>query len=105
MTEGRDGAHTPGAENENTTLKNSIHTAHVGTHLYMSPEQMNGQVYNYKVDIYSLGIIFLELLIPFSTDMERVIALSNLKKSIFPKNFAEDYPAEVRETELCYDHC
>lgn len=97
MTESCDGAHTPSAENENITFKNSIHTAHVGTHLYMSPEQMNGQMYNYKVDIYSLGIIFFELLIPFFTDMERIVALSNLKKSIFPKDFAENFSAEVRQ--------
>lgn len=94
MTECCDGARTLTAENENVTLKN-IHTEGVGTHLYMSPEQMNGQIYNYKVDIYSLGIIFFELLIPFSTTMERITILSNLKKSIFPKNFTEDYSSEV----------
>lgn len=97
MTESCDRAHTPAAENENISLKNNIHTACVGTHLYMSPEQMNGQIYNYKVDIYSLGIIFFELLTPFSTDMERIVALSNLKKSIFPKDFAENSPAEVKK--------
>lgn len=97
MTEGCDRAHTPAAENENVSLKNNIHTACVGTHLYMSPEQMNGQIYNYKVDIYSLGIIFFELLTPFFTDMERIVALSNLKKSIFPKDFAENSPAEVKK--------
>jgi len=97
MTEGCDRAHTPAAENENVSLKNNVHTACVGTHLYMSPEQMNGQIYNYKVDIYSLGIIFFELLTPFFTDMERIVALSNLKKSIFPKDFAENYPAEVKK--------
>lgn len=101
MTESCDGAHTLSAENENVTLKNNIHTACVGTHLYMSPEQINGQMYNYKVDIYSLGIIFFELLIPFFTDMERIVALSNLKKSIFPKDFAENYSAEVRQSIEC----
>jgi eukaryotic translation initiation factor 2-alpha kinase 3 len=97
MTEGCDRAHTPATENENVSFKNTIHTACVGTHLYMSPEQMNGQIYNYKVDIFSLGIIFFELLTSFFTDMERVEALSNLKKSIFPKDFAENYPAEVKK--------
>ncbi|XP_072750618.1 eukaryotic translation initiation factor 2-alpha kinase [Anoplolepis gracilipes] len=103
MTESSDGAHTPAAENENVTLKNSVHTAHVGTHLYMSPEQMNGQMYNYKVDIYSLGIIFFELLIPFFTDMERIVALSNLKNSIFPKDFAEKYFAEYNLLNMMLD--
>ncbi|XP_029032287.1 eukaryotic translation initiation factor 2-alpha kinase isoform X1 [Osmia bicornis bicornis] len=93
MTEGYDEAHTP-AENEDITLKNSLHTAYVGTHLYMSPEQINGQGYNYKVDIYSLGIILFELLIPFVTEMERITTLINLRKSVFPNNFGNDYPSE-----------
>ncbi|KAL6422966.1 hypothetical protein ACFW04_010458 [Cataglyphis niger] len=103
MTENCDGAHTPSAENENISLKNNIHTACVGTHLYMSPEQINGQMYNYKVDIYSLGIIFFELLIPFFTDMERIVALSNLKKSIFPESFAENYSAEYNLLNMMLD--
>lgn len=96
MTEGYDEAHTP-SENEDITLKNSLHTAYVGTHLYMSPEQINGQGYNYKVDIYSLGIILFELLIPFVTEMERITTLINLRKSVFPNNFNNDYPSEVRK--------
>lgn len=103
MTESHDAARTPSTENENVTLRNSIHTACVGTHLYMSPEQMNGQMYNYKVDIYSLGIIFFELLIPFFTDMERIVELSNLKKSIFPKDFAEKYSAEYNLLKMMLD--
>lgn len=97
MTECCDEICTSDSENGNVIFKDSIHTACVGTHLYMSPEQMNGQMYNYKVDIYSLGIIFFELLTPFFTDMERIVALSNLKNFIFPKNFMENYTIEVRQ--------
>ena len=100
MTEGINGVHTPCNTTENHVFK-TVHTARVGTHLYMSPEQMNGQNYNYKVDIYSLGIILFELLFPFSTEMERVVALTNLRKSIFPENFALQYPAEVCIFFLC----
>lgn len=63
----------------------------------MSPEQINGQGYNYKVDIYSLGIILFELLIPFVTEMERVDVLRNLRKSVFPSNFSYNYLNEVRK--------
>ncbi|XP_010376743.1 eukaryotic translation initiation factor 2-alpha kinase 3 isoform X2 [Rhinopithecus roxellana] len=48
------------------------HTGQVGTKLYMSPEQIHGNSYSHKVDIFSLGLILFELLYPFSTQMERV---------------------------------
>ena len=103
MTEGYNEAHTPPSKNEDISLKHSLHTAYVGTHLYMSPEQINGQGYNYKVDIYSLGIILFELLTPFSTEMERVAALINLRKSVFPKLFDADYPAEYNLLKMLLD--
>ncbi|XP_032664784.1 eukaryotic translation initiation factor 2-alpha kinase isoform X2 [Odontomachus brunneus] len=96
IVESYDGTSTPEFEDETATLMDCVHTACVGTHLYMSPEQANGQTYNYKVDIYSLGIIYFELLTPFSTDMERAIVLTDLRKSIFPKNFAEKHTTEYK---------
>jgi translation initiation factor 2-alpha kinase 3 len=61
-----------------------------GTILYMSPEQINRQSYNQKVDIYAIGIILFELLYSFSTQMERTRALTNirLQTPIFPIDFA-----------------
>ncbi|CAD1475311.1 unnamed protein product, partial [Heterotrigona itama] len=103
IAEGYNEAHTPSSENEDITLKSSLHTAYVGTHLYMSPEQINGQGYNYKVDIYSLGIILFELLIPFDTEMERVDVLRNLRKSVFPNNFSHNYPDEYNLLAMMLD--
>ncbi|XP_076248743.1 eukaryotic translation initiation factor 2-alpha kinase isoform X2 [Calliopsis andreniformis] len=103
MTEEYSEAHTPPSKSEGITLKNSLHTAYVGTHLYMSPEQMNGQGYNYKVDIYSLGIILFELLTPFTTEMERIAALINLRKSVFPKDFDVAHPAEYNLLRMMLD--
>jgi len=60
-------------------------TDQVGTHTYMSPEQLEQKPYNHKVDIYSLGLIFLELLAPTTTGMERIMVLSDARRSEFPK--------------------
>ncbi|XP_011135236.1 eukaryotic translation initiation factor 2-alpha kinase isoform X2 [Harpegnathos saltator] len=105
MTKDYDGTRTPVSDNETVdgSPMDSIHTACVGTHLYMSPEQANGKTYDYKVDIYSLGIIYFELLTPFSTDMERAMVLTDLRKSIFPSNFAEQHAAEYDLLKMMLD--
>lgn len=72
------------------------HTDQVGTHLYMSPEQLRGRQYNYKVDIYSLGLIFFELLVAFGTEMERIETLKALRSSKFPSDFPHKFQDEVR---------
>lgn len=51
--------------------------------------------YNYKVDIYSLGVIFFELLNPFSTEMERYQVLTRLRNNIFPSQFSKNFKNEV----------
>ncbi|XP_053552902.1 eukaryotic translation initiation factor 2-alpha kinase 3 [Bombina bombina] len=70
------------------------HTGQVGTKLYMSPEQLYGQSYSHKVDIYSLGLILFELLYPFSTQMERVRTLTELRDLKFPALFTQKYIQE-----------
>ena len=44
-------------------------TDQVGTQMYMSPEQLAKKPYDKKVDIYSLGLVFFELLVAFSTQV------------------------------------
>ncbi|KAL9895181.1 pancreatic eIF-2alpha kinase isoform 2-T2 [Glossina fuscipes fuscipes] len=70
------------------------HTQQVGTHLYMSPEQLHGLPYDYKVDIYSLGLIFFELLVYFGTEMERIKTLRSLRDGVYPDEFAEKHTKE-----------
>lgn len=71
------------------------HTQQVGTQLYMSPEQLRGKQYSYKVDIYSLGLIFFELLVVFGTEMERIDTMKALRNSVFPKDFSYSFQNEV----------
>jgi len=71
------------------------HTDQVGTQMYMSPEQIEGKPYNHKVDIYSLGLVLVELLWPLATQMEQVTVISQLRKLKFPIGFTESYPEET----------
>lgn len=57
--------------------------------------QISGMSYNYKVDIYSLGVIFFELLNPFNTEMERYQTLTRLRNNIFPSEFSKNFKNEV----------
>ncbi|KAK6639093.1 hypothetical protein RUM43_007363 [Polyplax serrata] len=84
-------------ENIQAGVQLDKHTAQVGTQLYMSPEQLLGKPYNYKVDIYSLGLILFELLVPFGTQMERIRILQDVKKDTYPTSFKK---AHNREYEL-----
>ncbi|XP_042624638.1 eukaryotic translation initiation factor 2-alpha kinase 3-like isoform X1 [Cyprinus carpio] len=75
------------------------HTGQVGTKLYMSPEQLSGNSYSHKVDIYSLGLILFELLYPFRTQMERVRTLTEVRALQFPASFCK---ANVLEAQMVY---
>ncbi|KAJ3248437.1 Eukaryotic translation initiation factor 2-alpha kinase 3 [Chytriomyces hyalinus] len=52
-----------------------------GTFFYMAPELLDRQLYTSKSDIYSLGVILLELFHTFSTEMERIVSLTELKRN------------------------
>ncbi|KAI8793692.1 eukaryotic translation initiation factor 2-alpha kinase 3 isoform X2 [Biomphalaria glabrata] len=91
-------------EDENKASSNSPlsdrHTAEVGTTMYMSPEQIAKKNYDFKIDIFSLGLIFLELWIPFSTQMERIRTLQDAKQHILPPRFIRELPSE---SQLVYE--
>ncbi|KAJ1798837.1 hypothetical protein LPJ75_006772, partial [Coemansia sp. RSA 2598] len=75
-------------------------TSNVGTITYAAPEQLGRQQaatagYNEKADIYSLGIIFFELYYAFSTAMERVAVIKDLRQGVFPADFVRRWPKEA----------
>ncbi|CAG5048269.1 unnamed protein product [Parnassius apollo] len=63
----------------------------LGTHLYAAPEQLDGQC-NPKSDMYSLGIILLEMVEHFSTEMERVKIITDLRKGQIPARLSANFP-------------
>jgi serine/threonine protein kinase len=64
-----------GLKKENTRIKQS---SGVGTFLYRAPEIVTGR-YNEKCDVYSLGILLVEIFGNFETAMERAKVLGDLK--------------------------
>jgi len=96
---------TPSSDVPCTQYADDRHTTRVGTHLYMSPEQAQGLPYSYKVDIYSLGVILFELLVPFGTDMERGCALTDVRNNKFPVHFQQQFLQEFELLQLMLSHC
>ena len=69
------------------------HTAGVGTASYAAPEQVVTQTYGTAVDIFSLGLILLELVCCFSTEHERLQTFHNCRQQrIVPCELQDKYP-------------
>jgi serine/threonine protein kinase len=70
----------------------------IGTPIYTSPELLTSSTYSNKVDIYSLGIIFFEMVHPpFTTGMERLEVLKKLRETgKVPSSFPKTYEKEAQ---------
>lgn len=64
-------------KNNDTTIHH--HTAGVGTASYASPEQIASKTYGTAADIYSLGLILLELFSNFTSEHERAKAFHDCR--------------------------
>lgn len=79
--------------NDTTSSSNdALHTTGVGTFVYASPEQLNGSHYDSKSDMYSIGVLALELFQPFGTEMERVRTLGDLRDGKIPDSLCHTWP-------------
>ena len=75
-------------------FNNEINNFGIGTEIYSSPEQKNSIFYNEKTDIFSLGLIFYEILQPYKCVMEKIENFNFLKKfnKIPNENFQKKFP-------------
>ncbi|XP_011698516.1 PREDICTED: eukaryotic translation initiation factor 2-alpha kinase 1-like isoform X2 [Wasmannia auropunctata] len=64
--------------------KEKRHNSVIGTHLYAAPEQLKGKC-DQKSDIYSIGIVLIELLILIKTQMELCAIIRSLKNGNIPE--------------------
>ncbi|CAG04442.1 unnamed protein product, partial [Tetraodon nigroviridis] len=81
-----------GQNNTTSSSSASSHTTGVGTFVYASPEQLKGSRYDSKSDMYSIGVLALELFQPFGTEMERACTLESLRDGKIPDSFSQRWP-------------
>ena len=81
---------------ENKLIKQS---AGVGTYLYRAPEVATGR-YNEKCDVYSLGILLVEIFGNFETGMERAKVLGDLKNRFAASTIGMAKEEEEQNSEL-----
>ena len=65
-------------------------TSNVGTSIYCAPETKTNN-YNHLIDIYSLGIVFVELLMDYKNQYERLQIFNSIKEDILYLDIAFKY--------------
>ena len=77
------------------SLNDNINTAGVGTASYAAPEQMTSKTYGTPADIYSLGLILLELFSNFTSEHERAKAFYDVRNKREVAPWLKRYYPEV----------
>nr|QFG73972.1 MAG: protein kinase domain protein [Megaviridae environmental sample] len=66
-------------------MSNQFLESYEGSYSYMAPELLNGMSTT-AVDIYSLGLIFIEIMEGYSTEMEKLTAFEDFKQNGYVKS-------------------
>jgi serine/threonine protein kinase len=73
----------------------------IGTPAYMAPEQGMGRDIDQRVDIYSLGVVFYEMITgrpPYEADTPMAVMLKHISDPLpRPKSFVPDIPEQVEQ--------
>ncbi|ETW57918.1 PEK protein kinase [Plasmodium falciparum Palo Alto/Uganda] len=80
---------------KNCCTKNNIPTKEInriGTKIYAAPEQLIGNKYTKAVDMFSLGLIIVDLFTITKTNMERMKILCNARHRILPDLLIKNHP-------------
>tara|TARA_B100000902_G_scaffold381837_1_gene418822 strand:+ start:842 stop:1996 length:1155 start_codon:yes stop_codon:yes gene_type:complete len=80
-----------------------MHYEEVGTGGYIAPEILNGEKYNFKADLYSLGVIILEIFGNFKTNMEKLLTLRKIRDDQNCKYFNNNELNKIISSLLCKD--
>ena len=85
-------------------MNNDFHTAGVGTASYASPEQTTTGTYGTAADIFSLGLILLELFSNFTSEHERAAAFHDCRHRREVAPWMKRYYPEVSALILACTH-
>ena len=84
-----------------------IHQSLVGSPMYMCPEILNGSTYSTKSDVWSMGVIFYQMLYGKTphkaTSLEELISKVNKKVIRFPQKLTTEGLQELLESMLKYN--
>ncbi|KAG0653095.1 Heme-regulated inhibitor 1 [Hyphodiscus hymeniophilus] len=79
-----------------------LSTRQPGTRYYVAPRSSKGKdIICPRVDVYSLGVIALEMVYKFNTRSERAFELDRLKDGCFPQGFEKHRMASGIKSMLC----
>lgn len=86
------------------TPSNPLLTAGIGTRSYAAPEQLTSKTYSTAADIFSMGLIFLELVCCFETEHERLHNFQQCRQQQGVQQWLVDHYPDIANIILACTH-